>query len=58
MAHRDGPDSAEIVFPKGYESEAALMVTANHPYEKSRLVPVVPKTGQHQTGVECRPRGN
>ena len=28
MAHRDGPDSAEIVFPKGYESEAALMVTA------------------------------
>jgi hypothetical protein len=28
MAHRDGPDSAEIVFPKGYESEAALVVSA------------------------------
>jgi len=28
MAHRDGPDSAEIVFPKGYEGEAALVVTA------------------------------
>jgi len=28
MAHRDGPDSAEIVFPKGYEGEAKLMVTA------------------------------
>lgn len=28
MAHREGPDSAEIVFPKGYESEAALVVTA------------------------------
>ena len=27
MAHRDGPDSAEIVFPKGYEGEAALVVT-------------------------------
>ena len=26
MAHRDGPDSAEIVFPKGYEGEAALVV--------------------------------
>jgi len=28
MAHRDGPDSAEIVFPKGYESDAALVVSA------------------------------
>jgi len=28
MAHRDGPDSAEIVFPKGHESDAALVVTA------------------------------
>ena len=28
MAHREGPDSAEIVFPKGYEGEAALVVTA------------------------------
>lgn len=28
MAHRDGPDSAEIVFPKGYEDVAALVVTA------------------------------
>ena len=28
MAHRDGPDSAEIVFPKGYDSAAALVVSA------------------------------
>ncbi len=28
MAHRDGPDSAEIVFPKGYEADAALVVSA------------------------------
>jgi hypothetical protein len=28
MAHRDGPDSAEIVFPKGYEADAVLVVTA------------------------------
>lgn len=28
MAHRDGPDSAEIVFPKGYDDAAALMVSA------------------------------
>ncbi|MGY4710101.1 hypothetical protein ACXDF8_11200 [Mycolicibacterium sp. CBM1] len=28
MAHRDGPDSAEIVFPKGYEDDAALVVSA------------------------------
>ena len=28
MAHRDGPDSAEIVFPKGYEDAAALVVSA------------------------------
>lgn len=28
MAHRENPDSAEIVFPKGYESDAALVVTA------------------------------
>lgn len=28
MAHRDGPDSAEIVFPKGYDDAAALVVTA------------------------------
>lgn len=28
MAHRDGPDSAEIVFPKGYESDAVLIVAA------------------------------
>jgi hypothetical protein len=28
MAHRDGPDSAEIVFPKGYEDAAALVVAA------------------------------
>ena len=28
MAHRDGPDSAEIVFPKGYEADGALVVTA------------------------------
>ncbi len=28
MAHRDGPDSAEIVFPKGYEEAAAVVVAA------------------------------
>jgi len=28
MAHRDSPDSAEIVFPKGYEDAAALVVSA------------------------------
>lgn len=28
MAHRDGPDSAEIVFPRGHEADAALVVTA------------------------------
>ena len=28
MAHRDGPDSAEIVFPKGSEDVAALVVSA------------------------------
>lgn len=28
MAHRDGPDSAEIVFPKGYDTAAALVVSA------------------------------
>lgn len=28
MAHRDGPDSAEIVFPKGYDDAAALVVAA------------------------------
>lgn len=28
MAHRDGEDSAEIVFPKGYEDAAALVVAA------------------------------
>lgn len=28
MAHRDGPDSAEIVFPKGYDGAAALVVSA------------------------------
>jgi hypothetical protein len=28
MAHRDGPDSAEIVFPKGHESDAGLIVAA------------------------------
>jgi hypothetical protein len=28
MAHRDGPDSAEIVFPKGYDDVAALVVSA------------------------------
>jgi len=28
MAHRDGPDSAEIVFPKGYEDAAAVVVSA------------------------------
>ncbi|MBJ7339447.1 hypothetical protein [Mycolicibacterium sp.] len=28
MAHRDGPDSAEIVFPKGYESDAGVIVAA------------------------------
>ena len=28
MAHRDGPDSAEIVFPKGYEDAAGLVVSA------------------------------
>lgn len=28
MAHRDGPDSAEIVFPKGYEADAALVVAS------------------------------
>lgn len=28
MAHRESPDSAEIVFPKGYESDAALVVSA------------------------------
>lgn len=28
MAHRDGPDSAEIVFPKGYDDVAGLVVSA------------------------------
>ncbi|MEM6106609.1 hypothetical protein AAHS21_10135 [Mycobacterium sp. 050272] len=28
MAHRDGPDSAEIVFPKGYEGDAGVVVAA------------------------------
>ncbi|MGI9125014.1 MAG: hypothetical protein ACR2JM_09745 [Mycobacterium sp.] len=28
MAHRDGPDSAEIVFPQGYDEAAALVVSA------------------------------
>ena len=28
MAHRESPDSAEIVFPKGYEDDAALVVSA------------------------------
>ena len=28
MAHRDGPDSAEIVFPKGFDGAAALVVSA------------------------------
>lgn len=28
MAHRDGPDSAEIVFPKGHEADAGVVVTA------------------------------
>ena len=28
MAHRDGPDSAEIVFPKGYEADAAVVIAA------------------------------
>ncbi len=28
MAHRDGPDSAEIVFPKGHDDAAALVVAA------------------------------
>ncbi len=28
MAHRENPDSAEIVFPKGYEDDAALVVSA------------------------------
>lgn len=28
MAHRDGPDSAEIVFPKGHEDDAAIIVAA------------------------------
>ncbi len=28
MAHRENPDSAEIVFPKGHEADAALVVSA------------------------------
>jgi len=28
MAHREDPDSAEIVFPKGHEADAALIVSA------------------------------
>jgi hypothetical protein len=28
MAHRDGPDSAEIVFPKGRDADAAVIVAA------------------------------
>ncbi len=28
MAHRDGPDSAEIVFPRGFDDAAALVVAA------------------------------
>ena len=28
MAHRDGPDSAEIVFPKGHDDAAAVVVSA------------------------------
>lgn len=28
MAHRDGPDSAEIVFPRGHQADAAVIVDA------------------------------
>lgn len=28
MAHRDGPDSAEIVFPKGHEADAGVVIAA------------------------------
>ena len=28
MAHRDGPDSAEIVFPKGHETDAGVVIAA------------------------------
>ena len=28
MAHREDPDSAQIVFPKGHEADAALVVSA------------------------------
>lgn len=28
MAHRDGPDSAEIVFPKGHDADAVVIVAA------------------------------
>ncbi|MGA5535533.1 hypothetical protein [Mycolicibacterium nivoides] len=28
MAHRDGPDSAEIVFPKGHDTDARVVVAA------------------------------
>lgn len=28
MAHRDGPDSAEVVFPKGRDADAAVIVAA------------------------------
>lgn len=28
MAHRDGPDSAEIVFPKGHEGDAGVVIAA------------------------------
>ncbi len=28
MAHRDGPDSAEIVFPRGHETDAGVVVAA------------------------------
>lgn len=38
MAHREDPDSAEITFPKGHESDAALLVSAAGTCVRARAV--------------------
>lgn len=38
MAHRDGPDSAEIVFPKGRDADAAVVVAAAGVSVRSRAI--------------------
>jgi hypothetical protein len=51
MAHRDGPDSAEIVFPKGYEDAAALVVAAAAASvaARARFDPGLAPTGPRRT---------